>query len=130
MSDGLDRLAQAYGIASTYMNERGEERIVSDASKRGLLNALGVKAGSAEEIERSLASAPDHKDEDVTFAARCFMPDWLANARVWGVTSQLYGIRSSRNWSIGDFGDLAQLAELARRRTAAGPARPGGTRTV
>lgn len=113
MSDGLDRLAQAYGIASTYMNERGEERIVSDASKRGLLNALGVKAGSAEEIERSLASAPYHKDEDVTFAARCFMPDWLANARVWGVTCQLYGLRSSRNWGIGDFGDLAQLAELA-----------------
>jgi 4-alpha-glucanotransferase len=113
MSDALDRLARAYGIALTYMSERGEERIVSDASKRGLLNALGVRAGSAEEIEQSLASAPDHQDGEAAFAAQCFMPDWLSDGRVWGVTCQLYGLRSSRNWGIGDFADLAQLAELA-----------------
>ena len=113
MSDALDRLAQAYGIASTYVSEQGEERIVSDASKRGLLKALGVTAGNAEEIGHALASAPNPRDGDIGVAARCFMPDWLANGRVWGVTCQLYGLKSPRNWGIGDFGDLAQLAELA-----------------
>jgi 4-alpha-glucanotransferase len=41
------------------------------------------------------------------------MPDWLAEGRVWGITCQLYGLRSARNWGIGDFEDLAELGELA-----------------
>lgn len=32
--------------------------------------------------------------------------------RSWILAVQLYGIRSSRNWGIGDFSDLAQLIEL------------------
>ena len=43
--------------------------------------------------------------------ARCYLPKGLApNARSWGLTCQLYGLRSKRNWGIGDFSDLARLA--------------------
>ena len=45
--------------------------------------------------------------------ARCFVPDWLINGRVWGITCQLYSLRSARNQGIGDFEDLALLAEQA-----------------
>ena len=41
---------------------------------------------------------------------RCFLP---ASARQWGVAMQLYGVRSARNWGIGDFADLGVLAEAA-----------------
>lgn len=40
---------------------------------------------------------------------RCHQP--LNNdQRVWGLSVQLYGVRSQRNWGVGDFTDLRQLA--------------------
>ena len=40
--------------------------------------------------------------------------------RGWLLAVQLYGIRSARNWGIGDFTDLAVLIELAARLGADG----------
>ena len=50
----------------------------------------------------------------------CYWPAALEQGgRVWGPTAQLYTIRSSRNWGIGDFTDLAFLAEQWGSRGAA-----------
>lgn len=40
--------------------------------------------------------------------------------RVWVLAVQLYGLRSERNWGIGDFSDLKTLLSLARRIGCAG----------
>ncbi len=45
---------------------------------------------------------------------RAFKPEVLkAGGRLWGISLQLYGIRSPRNWGIGDFTDLAELMTWA-----------------
>ena len=40
--------------------------------------------------------------------------------RCWLLAVQLYGVRSARNWGIGDFGDLEGLIELASQLGADG----------
>ncbi|MEZ5818756.1 MAG: 4-alpha-glucanotransferase [Hyphomicrobiaceae bacterium] len=110
----LDRLAEAHGIALSYISETGESRPISDDAKRGLLGALGVAARTDADLEAGLAavkSQPRSGSRSVS-SAECYLPDWLAAARFWGVTCQLYGIRSRRNWGIGDFEDLARIAEI------------------
>ncbi|MCG8709705.1 4-alpha-glucanotransferase [Brenneria sp. 4F2] len=51
---------------------------------------------------------------------RCFEPEALLQGkRWWGVTVQLYTLRSQNNWGVGDFGDLRQLVEEVARRGGA-----------
>ncbi|MDB5945862.1 MAG: 4-alpha-glucanotransferase, partial [Ramlibacter sp.] len=50
---------------------------------------------------------------------RCWVhPALAAGERWWGCTIQLYALRSSRNWGIGDFGDLRRLAVTVARQGA------------
>ena len=51
---------------------------------------------------------------------RCYLPAELGTgARSWGLSCQLYGLRSAHNWGIGDFSDLATLARAAGKYGAA-----------
>jgi len=44
---------------------------------------------------------------------RCFIPDRFADdGRTWGLSIQLYAMRSARNWGMGDFSDLRRLVEI------------------
>jgi len=51
---------------------------------------------------------------------RCWAPAalQLEGQRWWGCTIQLYALRSTRNWGIGDFGDLRRLVDTAVRHGA------------
>ncbi len=104
----VDRLAEAYGILATYVSEQGELREVSRATRRRLLEAMGV--------DDSGTDPPPAITQPVTDPGRCYVPPFLRRGRAWGVTCQLYGLRSSRNWGIGDFEDLARLAEIVAAR--------------
>lgn len=45
---------------------------------------------------------------------RCFEPPAIQQGkRLWGLSIQLYTLRSQRNWGIGDFTDLKDLIRLA-----------------
>ena len=38
----------------------------------------------------------------------CYRPAAFSEKKQWGIALQLYGLRSAKNWGIGDFTDLAQ----------------------
>jgi 4-alpha-glucanotransferase len=120
MSDALDRLAEAHGIELSYVSETGERRVAGVDTKRALLAAMGVEAETDQQIETALAAlSHERRLEDTRIPiARCFVPDWLRAGRCWGIACQLYGLRSERNHGIGDFEDLARLAEIAARAGA------------
>ncbi|WGW10447.1 4-alpha-glucanotransferase [Saxibacter everestensis] len=71
----------------------------------------------------SLESADDdrlqvYSAELIVTPARLTLPE-RAKGRHWGYLLQLYGLRSSKSWAIGDFADLAEFADLAARRQGA-----------
>jgi 4-alpha-glucanotransferase len=51
-----------------------------------------------------------HKSKPIP---KSYLPDVLEKERVWGISLQLYELRSRRNWGIGDFEDLIAMIRLA-----------------
>ncbi len=43
----------------------------------------------------------------------CYTPPAIQeHRRIWGFAAQLYGVRSARNWGMGDFSDLRAIVEF------------------
>lgn len=50
---------------------------------------------------------------------RLTVPESIRAVRPWGFMTQLYSLRSSRSWGVGDLGDLSELCSLAKIRAGA-----------
>ena len=51
----------------------------------------------------------------------CYVPAQLREGhRTWGLAIHLYALRSSKNWGVGDFGDLAEFVDWAAKDLRAG----------
>ncbi|MBD0305934.1 MAG: 4-alpha-glucanotransferase, partial [Nitrospiraceae bacterium] len=75
------------------------------------LTAVGSTASTCVEGTLRIILAP----------ARCYEPaELLHDSRLWGLSVQLYALRSSTNWGVGDFGDLAEWLEWAAKDLGAG----------
>ncbi len=64
------------------------------------------------EIEADIVHAADV----IVAPSRCHLPP---EGRYWGISTQLYALRSERNWGIGDFTDLTRLMDWAGGKGAA-----------
>jgi 4-alpha-glucanotransferase len=107
----LDVLAQAYGVAVTYRGQSGPVRHTPASTKRWALATMGV-TGNGKSIAQYLAEAPRPADTPkAPSSVQAFAPVWLRK-RAWGMSCQLYALRSARDWGIGDLEDLARFAEV------------------
>lgn len=55
----------------------------------------------------------------VVTPTRVTVPDEVRAKRPWGLTVQLYSLRSERSWGIGDLADLGDLCALGKARADA-----------
>ncbi|MBB2969901.1 4-alpha-glucanotransferase [Mesorhizobium sp. RMAD-H1] len=108
MTADPDRLAAAHGILRSYRALDGTVSHASDEAVRMILDVLGH--GGEVSVPSDWPPAPEAPP-----GPACYLPAFLEKGRAWGVTCQLYGLRSQRNWGIGDFEDLARLGEMAAR---------------
>lgn len=104
-------------LPTTWKITAGQKVIAKNlAPGRVIVLPEGLAAG----VYRLEVSDADATAEDVPLIvapARAFAGDF---DRCWLLAVQLYGIRSRRNWGIGDFTDLQGLIELAHRLGADG----------
>ncbi|MGI2034197.1 4-alpha-glucanotransferase [Rhizobium panacihumi] len=105
----LDQLADEHGIDPLRPLPDGSEVKISQETVAKLLRALNV------DMSAEITSKPEAEDGRPSArqtASTCFVPDFLSSERVWGVSLQLYELRSERNWGIGDFEDLRVMIDL------------------
>jgi 4-alpha-glucanotransferase len=108
-SNVVDRLADEHGIDPKRPTPEGTTLEISQETKVKLLRALNVEI-STEPSLRPDAAQP--RSRPAKTATTCFVPEFLSTERVWGVSLQLYELRSERNWGIGDFDDLCVMIDL------------------
>ncbi|RYH02578.1 4-alpha-glucanotransferase [Salipiger sp. IMCC34102] len=108
MASDLHGLAEHHGLTLSYEDPFGqtEPRPVPDDTLRLVLRGLGVDPDAAPEGKGAVQRMT------VPHGTRCWLPPDLHEAPGWGVFCQLYELRSDRNWGIGDFADLAELAGI------------------
>ena len=79
-------------------------RLVLDVVLPPGYHRLGLSGGGMDEVVMPLIVTPD----------RCYLPEALTDGPgIWGISAQLYLLRSQDDWGIGDFADLKKLVEDA-----------------
>lgn len=93
-----------------------------DPGEAPLLQGLGSSASLPTTLPAGyyLFRVGDAEQLLIVAPRRCWLPEGLqAGERWWGITAQMYALRSERNWGIGDFTDLCSLAQIAAAHGAA-----------
>jgi (1->4)-alpha-D-glucan 1-alpha-D-glucosylmutase len=88
-------------VAPSYIDVWGKPKKIDPQTRQALEAALG-------------RDSPSRKRTSIPRGGKCHLPEVLEQGgKLWGFAVQLYGLRSARNWGIGDFGDLRALVEIS-----------------
>ena len=88
-------------------------RLPAQATATGAFIDLPASAAGYHTLEVT-ASGRTGRSLVIAAPPQCFLPEALRDpARGFGLTTQVYGLRSDHNFGMGDLGDVARLAEGA-----------------
>lgn len=104
LNDRVNEVCAQYGIIDAFRDISGHVHHASDATKLKLLEAMNV---DIRKTVKAVTPLPLSSNVPKIFGAESLRQQ----SGVWGVTAALYGLRSDRNWGMGDFEDLAVLCE-------------------
>jgi len=107
----IDQLAKQSGIIDSYRDISGRIHKASLQTKQALLKALDV---DLDEAKPSNILSSEQTEARSVYGADKLRRD----GGCWGVTAALYALRSERNFGVGDFEDLARLAEIMAAKGA------------
>ena len=96
--------AEELGVLARYLNWRKETVRVPAETLRAIVDALGD---------------PLQPGPSATETAGTTVKPKVPRKRCWGLTVQLYSVRSRRSWGHGDLHDLADLARWSARQLGA-----------
>lgn len=104
---------QMFGLgAEWFVCADGSDEVVASGPPRDAITLPPLPSG----VYTLTATASGRTEVVTVLAAPHRLPDIasLTGAdRLWGMTLALYGLQSPRNTGLGDFEDLAQIAEIA-----------------
>lgn len=103
----LASLCASHGIEPFWRGFDGREHQVPETTLAALAGIFGLHV-EAPTPPAGIAAACAEADPP-----RCFLPPEFGDVRIWGVTCQVPSLASARNLGMGDFADLARLAEIA-----------------
>ena len=101
----LNTFSERFGIVSSYRDINGTTHDTPLSTKAKLLEALGAELDG--DIPKDLLL------DTPSTNAKVYGAEMLRSlGGCWGVTAALYALKSDRNAGVGDFEDLARLAEI------------------
>ena len=129
----LTRLQRSPALDSVYVLDGSAPAPIRFRSRRTLRWSLTLESGEVRDgtasdaitFETPLPPGYHHLDANGKTAAviatpgTAYLPPALAERKLWGIAAQLYSLRSSANWGIGDFTDLRTLLRIAEKAGAA-----------
>ncbi|MBW9117339.1 4-alpha-glucanotransferase [Rhizobium cauense] len=104
MNSHLDRQAKSHGISLKRPSPDNVDVPITDETKQKILAVL-----AAGDLPQRLVKRRQSMD-----IPQAYLPDFLDRRRVWGISLQLYELRSERNWGIGDFEDLIEMIKVTQ----------------
>jgi 4-alpha-glucanotransferase len=91
-------------IEPYYYDYWGNRVETPESTRLAFLAAMGYEGGVVPNCHPELVEGR---------RAQCYLPRDMRDGQIWALSTQLYALRSRRNWGIGDFTDLADFARLA-----------------